>query len=900
MQTPPHPPAVSPGPTAGPGRPPDLPEAGRPDGPTAGGDRPTHLAARAARWSVRHRRLAVGGWLLGVVLAIALGSMIGTRTLADTDYSTGQDARAQRILAEHGYVNPADENVLIQRTTPAASPQALLADPQIRSALTDVAARVRASGVATALRSPLALPGVSTDTGLVSHDLRSVLLAFDLKGTEDDPAPVEPTLDAVAAVRAAHPGVSVEQFGDASADKALDATVGNDFHHAELLAIPLTLGILLAVFGAVVAAVIPMGLALTAFVGALGLVAFASRLFPTDDTATSVMLLIGLAVGVDYALFYIRREREERGAGHGPQRALEIAAETSGHAVLVSGLTVAASMAGLFITGLSVFTGVAVGTIIVVLVAVLGSLTVLPALLSLLGDRVELLRLPWHRRAGGPARRRRRARRRDRAGTGPVEPLDPAVHGPGDELLARRRAYQAQLARPGIMGRLLHRPGPVAAVAAGLLVLLALPALGMHTAEPGLDDIPKNLPIMKTYDRLSTAFPGGEVAAAVVVSGNGSTGSTDVTTPQVRAAIDALRTRAIASGRMFEPVVVTVTADHRVARVKIPIAGSGTDGESVRALHTLRSTVIPATIGATPGLRADVTGTTAGSADFNARLNSRTPLVIGFVMVLAFGLLLAAFRSAVVAAVAVGLNLLSVGAAYGLLVAVFQHHWADGLLGYTSTGAVTNWLPLMLFVVLFGLSMDYQVFVLSRVREARAAGLSMRDAVAVGVRRSAGVVTSAAVIMVAVFSIFATLSQVSMKQLGVGLGAAILIDATVIRVILMPAVLTLLGERVWRDAAPESGPGPRPDNASGPDLPTQPISATGHRARPDQIGQLARAAQPEPVQEATPDHIGTGTGTGTRNGNGSGTGNGNGSGPLDPPRRPRPGYPTPRWAMPPP
>ncbi|WP_261567408.1 MMPL family transporter [Frankia gtarii] len=898
MQTPPRPTAVSPGPTAGPGRPPDLPEAGRPAGPPAGADRPTHLAARAARWSVRHRRLAVGGWLLGVILAIVLGSMIGTHTLADTDYSTGQDARAQRILAEHGYVNPADENVLIQRTTPAANPQALLADPQIRSALADVAARVRASGVATALRSPLALPGVSTDTGLVSHDLRSVLLAFNLKGTEDDPAPVEPTLDAVAAVRSAHPGVSVEQFGDASADKALDATVGNDFHHAELLAIPLTLGILLAVFGAVVAAVIPMGLALTAFVGALGLVAFASRLFPTDDTATSVMLLIGLAVGVDYALFYIRREREERAAGHGPQRALEIAAETSGHAVLVSGLTVAASMAGLFITGLSVFTGVAVGTIIVVLVAVLGSLTVLPALLSLLGDRVELLRLPWHRRAGGPVRRRRRARRRDRAGTGPVELLDPAVHGPGDELLARRRAYQAQLARPGIMGRLLRRPGSVAAVAGGLLVLLALPALGMHTAEPGIDDIPKNLPIMKTYNRLSAAFPGGEVAAAVVVSGNGGTGGTggtDVTTPQVRAAIDALRTRAIASGRMFEPVVVTVTADHRVARVKIPIAGSGTDGDSVKALHTLRSTVIPATIGTTPGLRADVTGTTAGSADFNARLNGRIPLVIGFVMVLAFGLLLAAFRSAVVAAVAVGLNLLSVGAAYGLLVAVFQHHWADGLLGYTSTGAVTNWLPLMLFVVLFGLSMDYQVFVLSRVREARVAGLSMRDAVTVGVRRSAGVVTSAAVIMVAVFSIFATLSQVSMKQLGVGLGAAILIDATVIRVILMPAVLTLLGDRVWRDTTPTSGPGPGPDDPSGPDLPTQPIGAIGNRARSDQIGQLSRATSPEPALEATPDHLGTDTDTRSGTGSGSSTG----SGPLEPRRRPRPGYPTPRWAMPP-
>ncbi|EIV95257.1 MMPL family transporter [Frankia sp. QA3] len=785
MQTPPRPTAVSPGPTADPGRAADPPGAGRHASRPADADRPTHLAARAARWSVRHRGLAVGGWLLGVVLAIVLGSMIGTHTLTDADYSTGEDSRAQHILADHGYVDAASENILIQRATPATDPRVLLADPQIRSALTDAAARVRASGVATALRSPLPVPGASTDPGLVSRDLRSVLLTFDLKGTEDDPASVDPTLDAVAAVRAAHPGVSIEQFGDASADKALDATVGKDFKRAELLAIPLTLGILLAVFGAVVAAVIPVGLALTAFVGALGLVAFASRLFPTDDTATSVMLLIGLAVGVDYALFYIRREREERAAGHGPERALEIAAETSGHAVLVSGLTVAVSMAGLFITGLSAFTGIAVGTIIVVLVAVLGSLTVLPALLSLLGDRVELLRLPWRRRAA-------------RRGVG----------------------YQAHLARPGIMGRLLRRPAPVAAVTGGLLVLLALPALGMHTAEPGIDDIPKDLPIMKTYERLSTAFPGGEVAAAVVVSG---ADGADVTTPQARAAIDALRSRAVASGRMFEPVVVTVTPDHQVARVTIPIAGSGTDGESVRALHTLRSTVIPATIGATPGLRADVTGTTAGSADFNARLGGRTPLVIGFVLVLAFALLLAAFRSALVAAAAVGLNLLSVGAAYGLLVTVFQHHWADGLLDYTSTGAITNWLPLMLFVVLFGLSMDYQVFVLSRVREAREAGLSMRDAVTVGVRRSAGVVTSAAVIMVAVFSIFATLSQVSMKQLGVGLGAAILIDATLIRVILMPAVLTLLGERLWRGG--QSGP----DDPRRPDLPAQPVGTVGTR-----------------------------------------------------------------------
>ncbi|MCK9894304.1 MMPL family transporter [Frankia sp. AgB32] len=796
---------------------------------------------------------------MGVVLAIVIGSLVGTNSLKDIDYSVGEDGRAQHILAEHGYVDTASENVLIQRATPAADAQTLLADPQIRATLTDAAARIRASGVATALRSPVAAPGVTADPGLVSHDRRSVLLTFDLKGSDDDHASVDPTLDAVAAVRAAHPGLSVEQFGDASADKALNATVGKDFHRAELLALPLTLGILLAVFGAVIAALVPMALAMTAFIASIGLVAFVSRAFPTDSTATSVMLLIGLAVGVDYALFYIRREREERAAGHGPERALEIAAETSGHAVLTSGLTVAASLAGLFITGMGAFTGVAVGTIIVVLIAVLGSLTALPALLSMLGDRVEMLRLPWRRRTATS----RRARRGRRARHGEVDATTVTVPvlDPREELLQRRRAYQAHLAKPGLMGRLLRRPGLVAAVTGGLLLLLTLPTLGMHTAEQGFDDIPKKLPIMKTYERLSAAFPGGQVAAHVIVS---TTDGSAVTTPQATQAIQALRDRALATGRMYDPIDVTFTPDHQVARVSIPITGSGTNGESISALKTLRSTVIPATIGADSNLRADVTGTTAGSADFNQRLKTRTPLVIAFVMVLAFGLLLGAFRSALIALVAVGLNLLSVGASYGLLVAVFQHHWADGLLGYTSTGAVTNWLPLMLFVILFGLSMDYQVFVLSRVKEARDAGLSMRDAVTVGVRRSAGVVTSAAVIMVAVFSIFATLSQVSMKQLGVGLGAAILIDATLIRVVLMPAVLTLLGDRLWRGPRSGSERDSERDDDAQAELPHQPAAAEGRSggfpARPADEWRREGA-----VQMA----------------------------------RPRPDYPTPRWALPP-
>jgi RND superfamily putative drug exporter len=802
--------------------------------------RPAHLAARAARWSVRHRKLAVGGWLLAVVLAILIGNAIGTKNLGDADYSIGEDARAQRTLADHGFVRPAGENVLIQRPTAARDAGTLLADPAVRAAAADVATRVEATGQVEELRSPVPVGGAAVDAGLVSADRRSVLVTFNMIGDSDTASDrVQPVLDAVTGAARTHPGLRIEQFGDASSDKALNDTIGKDFQRAELFAIPLTLGILLAVFGALVAALVPVGLALTAFVGALGIVAVTSRLLPMNESATSVMLLIGLAVGVDYALFYIRREREERAAGHGPARALEIAADTSGHAVLVSGLTVAVSMAGLVLTGLNIFSGVAVGTVVVVLVAILGSLTVLPALLSLLGDRVESLRLPWARPAAPKVprgRRARRAARRDRRRSGRQAP---AAGSPVDEdfveVLAaavatpprqERRGGEGRDTRPGLTGRLLRHPRPVAAVTGGLLVLLALPAIGLHTAEQGVDDIPRNIPIMQTYQRLTAAFPGGPTPAIVVVS------APDVTTPDVTGAISELRRRAVATGRMFEPVTVDVSRDHRVARLAVPLAGSGTDALSVAALRTLRGSVIPPALGPVGGIRADVTGLTAGSIDFNHRLNSRTPLVIGFVLVLAFLLLLVAFRSRVVAAVAVGLNVLSVAASYGLLVLIFQHHWADGLLHYTSTGKIANWLPLFLFVVLFGLSMDYQVFMLSRIREGYQAGQLMRDAVRTGIRRSAGVVTSAAVIMVAVFGVFATLSQVSAKQLGIGLGAAILLDATVIRAILLPAVLTLIGDRAWG----RPGGLARPGGPAGPGgtatVPASRAEATGAAPHP--------------------------------------------------------------------
>jgi uncharacterized membrane protein YdfJ with MMPL/SSD domain len=324
-----------------------------------------------------------------------------------------------------------------------------------------------------------------------------------------------------------------------------------------------------------------------------------------------------------------------------------------------------------------------------------------------------------------------------------------------------------------------------------VLIALTLPAFGLHTATPGLQGLPSGLPIVKTLDRIEAAFPGGPTPAEVVVQAH------DVTAPAVRSAMRSLEQRALATGRMHQPFRIRVNPRRDVAVVSVPLSGAGTGTRSYRALDVLRGRVIPATLGQLPGIKAQVTGMTAGSKDFNDSMKAHLPLVFGFVLAMAFMLLLVTFRSIVIPLTAIVLNLLSVGAAYGVLVLVFQHSWAQGLLGFKSTGAITSWLPLFLFVILFGLSMDYHVFILSRIRESYDRGMSTDQAIAHGVKSTAGPVTSAAIVMVTVFAIFGTLGALEFKQLGVGLAVAILLDATIIRALLLPAVMKLLGEANW-------------------------------------------------------------------------------------------------------
>jgi RND superfamily putative drug exporter len=702
-----------------------------------------NLAATLGDWSARHRKSAVLGWLLLVVLAAAIGGMAGQVSLTGAENGVGESRQARQILADAHITRPSSEMVLIHSDRMEASA------PEFRATVADLVAGVRGTGQTQSITDPYR-------AGAISADRHDALLQFAMRGADDDAAAknVEPVQRAVDAVARAHPNLAVSEFGDASGQAWVSKTVGRDFGRAEWTAVPLALGILLVAFGALLAAVLPVLLALSAFIAANGLLAVASHALHVDSAANSVMLLIGLAVGVDYCMFYLRREREERAKGRDRASALRIAAATSGRSVLVSGLTVMVAMAGMFLSGLLLFDGFAVATILVVLIAMVGSVTVLPALLSMLGDRVEFGRIPLLGRLRRPAG--------------------------GSRLWS------------GVLRVVLARPAVSALVAGGALLVLAAPAIGMHTEQLGPDkQLPANAPLVTTFHQITKAFPGGPVPAHVVVK------ATDIASPQARAAIAAFQAAAVSSGAAGGPATVTEHRAANVADIAVPLAGTGEDARSKAALAQLRTSVVPATLGHTPGLRAAVGGDLASSVDFNAQLKHAIVPVFVFVMGIAFLVMLVSFRSVTVAATAIGLNLLSICASYGVMVAVFQHGWGASLIHATPAGAIESWMPLFVFVVLFGLSMDYHVFVVSRISEARERGLSTRAAVSQGIRGTAGVVTSAAVIMVAIFAIFGSLSMQDFKQLGVGLAVAVLLDATVVRGVLLPSVMTLLGDRNW-------------------------------------------------------------------------------------------------------
>jgi uncharacterized membrane protein YdfJ with MMPL/SSD domain len=708
-----------------------------------------NIAARAGRWSARHRKTAVLGWIVFVVLAFMAGQNLGTETLTAEDSGVGDSGRAAQITKD-AYPDKIGEMVLIQ------SKSLKTGDPQYRAVVADVTERLEDTKGVVEITGPY---DKGEQRSAISDDGHSTLVSFEIKGDIEDDAAMEivdATVTQTEAAQKAHGGFNIEQFGSGSSEEAFMEIFTSDLQKATTASLPITLILLVIAFGTLVAAGIPLLLAITGVMSTMGIVALLSHLSPVEESINHVILLIGLAVGVDYALFYLRRVREERSAGRSKDAAIEAAAATSGRAVLVSGITVMIAMAGMYFAGAATFTSFATGTIVVVAVAMLGSLTVLPAVLSLLGDRTEKGRVP------GLGRLRNR--------------------------VARIGIWSR------IVDRVLRRPLLSASLATGLLVAMAIPAIGMDIGTPNTSaSLPQDKPVVQTFNRVQEAFPQETSSLTVVIEAK------DVTAPAVQAGLAELDKSAAAHTDLLPSNhdVLDVSPDKTVGTLEIEIAGNGTDDESNRALEVLRNDVVAPTIGSVSGVEAVVGGNTAADADFTNTLKSNIPYVLAFVLSAAFLLLMVTFRSIVVPIKAIILNLLSVAASFGVMVLVFQHGWFKSLLGFTETGPITSWVPLFMFVVLFGLSMDYHVFILSRVREAYDNGMKTEDAVSYAIKNTAGVVTSAAIVMVAVFSIFGSLSFIMFKQMGVGLAFAVLLDATLIRGVLLPATMKLLGDRNW-------------------------------------------------------------------------------------------------------
>jgi uncharacterized membrane protein YdfJ with MMPL/SSD domain len=706
--------------------------------------RSTNIAARMGRWSASHWKTATFGWLAFVIAAVMLGNSFGTTYLEDSDTNVGEAKKADKLL-EAGFPAVKDEQgeiVLIKSDKLKAD------DPAFVAVIKDVTKTVDAFPEVAKIQSPLD----AAHQDQVSDDGHGVMVTFQPKGTFEEASLYIDKIDAaVDKAQQRHPDFYVDEMGSVSTTKASDAAFKSMLAKAGLISIPLTLAILLIVFGSLVAAMIPLLLALSAVMATTGLIAFPSSIVPMDESVSEVILLIGLAVGVDYSLFYVKREREERSAGRSESAALEAAAATSGRSVLISGITVMAAMAGMFLSGDKTFMSFSIATMIVVFVAMVGSLTVLPALLGRLGDKIEKGRIPFVHRL------------RSKNGEG--------------------RFWGA------LLDRVLRRPVVSFIAAASILVALMIPAFQLNTAATGVDDI--SIAEIEPLRELDNTFPGGNEPAVVAVRAD------DVRAPEVQDAVTALKSKALASDQMGGPVDIEASRDNTVAKIEIPLEGQGTDDVSKAALETLRSDFVPNTVGQIDGVEYAVGGSTAADSDWSEQMTTTAPLIFGFVLLFAFALMLISFRSVAIALKSIVLNLLSVGAAYGVLVATFQWGWGEGLLDFNSNGGITPWLPMFLFVILFGLSMDYHVFILSRIKEGYDRGLSTDQAVHHGIKKTAGVVTSASLVMVLVFMVFSTLPLIDMKEMGVGLAAAVLIDATIIRGVLLPASMKLLGEWNW-------------------------------------------------------------------------------------------------------
>jgi uncharacterized membrane protein YdfJ with MMPL/SSD domain len=697
------------------------------------------LTGRLASASSRRPRRALLAWGLLVLLALGLATtslrgLTSTSHVIGTTPSSRAEALYNRASGGSAGRQPTDVIVVSSKTATASS-------AAFRSVVGGLAARLRSDPGISGVRADLA-PG----SLLVSAGGHAALIGLHAASDAD----IKPVVSAVRAANGAG-GFAVAVTGAHTVGNDFTTLSSSDLRHGEIdFGLPISIVILMLVFGAVVAGLMPMLMALVSIIVGLGIATIVAQEFSLSVFIVNMMTGMGLALGIDYSLFVISRFREERARGLDKDAAIAMTAATASRAVLFSGTTFVIALLGLFLVPTNVLRSLAAGAIIVGVVSVAAALTLLPAVLSLLGDRINALRIPFV------------GTRLGRAGAG------------------------GRVWRP-VIARVIRRPVVSLAVVGGLMLLAAVPVLGLHIGQSGVATLPGSLPSKQGYLAVARYFPGQDPnPAEIVTQGSSHTDRTDLARLQATLAADP----------RFGPGTIQAAPRGHVLALTVPIRGDAVSSRDVAAVVDLRQHLIPSAFAgsATPVYAG---GKTAETADYFHAVSAPTPYVLAFVLGLSFLLLTLAFRSVVVAGLSIALNLLSAGAAYGLVTLVFLHGIGASVFGFQQVTAIDAWVPLFLFSVLFALSMDYQVFLMSRIKERYDQAGSTREAVTDGVASTARIITGAALIIVAVFSGFAAGQLVMFQQMGFGIAVALLLDATLIRMVILPSALSLLGHRSW-------------------------------------------------------------------------------------------------------
>jgi uncharacterized membrane protein YdfJ with MMPL/SSD domain len=737
------------------------------------------FTARIAMWSARRRRWVALGWVLLVMLAFVACQAAPVDTDIEEE-GPGEAGEGLDLFRERFGESESNAQEIVVFSHPSLTVDDAEYHDTVTGLMEDLRA-LRATGPEATAATPVVaslriVSGTTThyDTGLPREQSPFVapnagggdvtFALVDLEGDSDEAEEnVDAIVDAVAAAQSEATDFRILEGGDASQSKQGEDLVNEDFGLALFLNIPITLVILILAFGALLAATVPLALALAAIIVAIGILSLISQTYPLEEAYQEIVLLMGLATGIDYALFVISRYRTERRGGHTKEEALHTASATSGKAVVFAGVTVMLAISGMFFVGNATFSSLAISAIVVVALAVVISITLLPALVAFLGDNLELLRVPF---LSG----------------------EPGEHG-------------------GVWGvisdQVLARPAVLATVTLVVLLVMALPLLTLNLGFNGAKGLSDDVKAKAALIALQEDFTLGLTSPALVIVDAGE--ERNVFAPEVQSHVTELITLVEAEtvtpqkrdAPYGSPIQTEINDAGDTELIQIPLNADVGEDKAIDSVNHLRNDLVPGAFGDSPA-NVVVTGATAFNIDFRDRIIFRTPFVLAFVMGLAFLVMLVVFRSLVIAAKAIVLNLLSVAAAYGLVVLVFQEGWLlEKPLSFEATGIIESWLPLFLFSIVFGLSMDYHMFIMGRIKEGHEHGLSNDEAISAGVKATAATITSAALIMVAVATIFAFTRDISLKQFGFGLAVAVLIDATVIRSILLPASMKLLGERNW-------------------------------------------------------------------------------------------------------